>query len=329
MRIDACVRSNIGLVRRRNEDNFYFSGDCMETGDNSSFSRTASFSADHAVFAVCDGMGGFNDGDEASLTGVSSLKDSGNSDLNSGNMKEHLRSLILKANDAVCSLAKDRNKRIGSTMAVAEVFKGKMIVGNIGDSRIYELCGNEFSQLTVDHTEVQRLLKSGMITEDEARKNPLRNRLTQHLGMPSVDFAVEPFISSVIELKPGAKYIICSDGLYSMIESDIIKEIMQKFESAEEICRVLEKYALDGGGKDNITVISLHICNETETDKKSEPASGFITKDTVKRYLILLAVIALLLLLGIVFMSRIIPDEINSLMLVPARISIFQNWIKY
>lgn len=327
LKIEAAALSDIGLVRKRNEDNFFFNGKIMD-GSNS---LSGIFGTDKAVFAVCDGMGGIDNGDVASLISVKALSGM-NGDISDGTMGDKLKKCIADANESICAAMKKSKNRMGSTLATIAINKDKMCVVNVGDSRVYSLRDGKLEQLTVDHTETQFLVKSGLITLDEAQIHPHRNRLTQHLGLFPDEILIEPYISDEIELTAGARYLICSDGLYGMIDEEKIKEILGSDSSSQSQCEEFIKASLDSGGKDNVTALVLHV-DYRKDDEEVEDAYEFTSeikeeqeekvnflkeicdskekKFFIIRYIILIVVLAIVFTIAAVAMNKNIDKRVG------------------
>lgn len=228
--------TDIGLLRELNEDNYFFS----EDGDN-------------FVIAVADGMGGHNAGDKASDITVSAIKKfSEENDMYTDSEKK-IRLAVLKANEDVFKESvSDKSKNgMGATVVVAVGTKDEAVIGNIGDSRCYIADSEHIEQITEDHSYVNELVKSGMITEDEARFHPRKNEILKAVGIGGDVF---PDIFRV-RLKEGDMLLLCTDGLTNMLTDSEIHEILKSDNSALETAKVLIDAANNAGGADNITVV--------------------------------------------------------------------------
>ena len=248
--LDASCLCNTGKVRKNNEDNFFFDGRCLEAYNNG---------MEHPItikgvpcheknVAVFDGMGGENFGELASYTAADCMLQI------TQTLKEHLffkrkilNRIYIKINDAVVAKQQELcTNRMGSTMVAIYFSHGHVYVSNIGDSRAYRLRAGKLSQLSVDHVEKREGLAE--------KKAPL----TQHLGISSEDFLIEPFITKS-KLRHKDQYLLCSDGLTDMLSEDEISRIMSDADSAEECVEKLVDSALDAGGRDNVTTIVCRI----------------------------------------------------------------------
>jgi PPM family protein phosphatase len=201
------------------------------------------------LFAVADGMGGAQAGEIASRIAASALRDSG---AEAG--EDAVAALIQEANRRVYEAAASDDARagMGTTMTAALVEAGSVRIGHVGDSRAYRVRDGALEQLTEDHSLVAELVRSGRLSPEEADVHPQRSVITRVLGTdPEVD--VDTF---EVEARPGDVFMICSDGLTSMVDDDAILAVLgQAGKTLEQRARGLVDAANRGGGEDNITVI--------------------------------------------------------------------------
>lgn len=220
-----------GLVRDGNEDYYFIpeNGECFAI--------------------VCDGMGGCNAGEVASRTAVDSMK----AQLAGARPSpEMLKSAILNVNRDVYDMASAQQEYagMGTTLTALWWTDDKVLIGHVGDSRLYRYDGKKLSQLTHDHTYVQELVDRGELSSAEARAHPFRNLITRAIGTETnVDVDTAGF-----ERTAGAIYLICSDGLTTMLEDSEISDILRQGEPPEQLEALLAG-ALARGGKDNITAV--------------------------------------------------------------------------
>jgi PPM family protein phosphatase len=230
MKVRVGVRSDIGRLRQRNED---------------------AYLVKDALFVVADGMGGHRGGDVASTLALETIEaaDSGEITL------EGLVDDIKRANQAVMERGEaDRELRgMGTTVTAIITDDGKAHVAHVGDSRAYLLRDGALQQLTEDHTLVQRMVREGRLTEDEAAQHPQRSVLTRALGMDE-DFQVDELS---LDVHPGDRLLLCTDGLSSMIDRDRIRKILSREKDPQAASDKLIDAANRAGGDDNITVIVL------------------------------------------------------------------------
>jgi protein phosphatase len=145
---------------------------------------------------------------------------------------------------------------MGTTMTVALVADGTVVFGHVGDSRAYLIRDGKLAQLTEDHSLVAELVRSGKLSPEEADTHPQRSVITRALGTdPDVD--VDTFS---VETKPGDLFMLCSDGLTSMVEDDaILESVEENRENLQASAKALIRAANKGGGEDNITVVFFEI----------------------------------------------------------------------
>jgi PPM family protein phosphatase len=227
---DHFERTDTGRARRENEDSFY---------------------ARSPMFAVADGMGGAQAGEVASRVAVEVLQQG--LPERGGSVEERLRELVEEANTRINALSRadDQRAGMGTTMTLAYVGEHEVSVAHVGDSRLYRLRDGVFERLTDDHTLVEELVRQGKLTPQEADHHPQRSIITRALGPEA---AVEAD-SHTWPARDGDVYLICSDGLTSMIAEAQVGELLAQARSLPEAGRALIDAANAAGGRDNITVI--------------------------------------------------------------------------
>jgi protein phosphatase len=240
--------SNTGNKRRRNEDSFVVAP---------------------PLFAVADGMGGAQAGEVASKLAAAALEDT---DLGTAGGEERVVALIQEANRRVYerSNADPAASGMGTTITAALVEGTKVTFGHVGDSRAYLLRDGVMEQLTEDHSLVNELMKSGKLSAEEAETHPQRSVITRALGTdPDVD--VDTF---VVEAHEGDLFLICSDGLTTMVGDEEILELLEKYhDDLDRAAKSLVAAANRAGGEDNITVVAFTISAEGG-DTVRMPAAG-------------------------------------------------------
>jgi protein phosphatase len=227
------VLTDTGRKRRRNEDSFLF---------------------EPPLFAIADGMGGAQAGELASRLTVDALRE-GRGD---GTAEQRLVGLVQEANRRVYERqSSDQSASgMGTTVTVALLEGDQVVLGHVGDSRAYLVRDGALAQLTEDHSLVQELLKDGRLTPEEARVHPQQAVITRALGTdPDVD--VDTFR---VDARPGDVFLLCSDGLSSMVGDDVILDLVERnLGDLEDVARALVDAANAGGGEDNITVICFEV----------------------------------------------------------------------
>jgi PPM family protein phosphatase len=214
------------------------------------------------LFAVADGMGGAKAGEVASRLAVEALQlrpDVG------GDPEAYVVDLIQEANRRVYTRATEDASAsgMGTTMTVALVDAdgSHVTIGHVGDSRAYRVRDGELQQLTDDHSLVGELIRSGKLTREEAEVHPQRSVITRALGTdPDVD--VDTF---VVDARPGDTFLLCSDGLSSMVSDQTILDVVRDHpRDLQATAKALIAAANRGGGDDNITVLVFALDGDSE-----------------------------------------------------------------
>jgi protein phosphatase len=217
------------------------------------------------MFAVADGMGGAKAGEVASALAVEAVENARDSE---GSTEEQLSAIVRTANRRIYDLAvTDETRRgMGTTLTLVKVHGDDVTIAHVGDSRAYRMRDGELSQLTRDHSLVAELERSGQITAEAAEHHPQRSIITRALG-PEPDVEVDTY---TLTGREEDLFLICSDGLTSMISDDEVSSILRSSSSLEEASEELVLAANQSGGKDNITVILFRL-GEGEAEDGAEP----------------------------------------------------------
>lgn len=211
------------------------------------------------LFVVSDGMGGQQAGELASKLVVTVLPGMIEKRLaRAEGGKQEVVELALR--DAIADLS-DKVRRetatkvglkgTGATVVLALIRGSFAHIANMGDSRCYLCRGSNLDQLTEDHSIVGILLREGEIAPEEAKEHPARGQLSRYVGMEG---DVHPDVRTV-ELAPGDRLLLCTDGLTGMVDDDAVARILSENAEPEAACRALVDAANAAGGKDNITVV--------------------------------------------------------------------------
>ncbi len=215
---------------------------------------------ERGLFVVCDGMGGQAAGEVASQKAVEALDEL----LSADRLKEMLAAgeeavestlcqALQEANEHVVALGEQNTSWAGmaSTVVVALVDGERVHVANLGDSRAYQVRGQQVRVLTTDHSVAATLVAQGELTPEQARTHPLRNHLTSSLGI------AEPMTPgyTCVEAAPGDRIVLCSDGLWDMLSDEEIARITASHSEPQETVQALIAAANEAGGRDNITAI--------------------------------------------------------------------------
>ena len=239
MKLDFAGLTDTGNVRAVNQDAFYID-------------------PRGRFFIVADGMGGHAGGQEASQIAAETIKDYLNAHWDNPDTSALLKEAFLAANEAIVRDQHTHPERSDmGTTAVVALFRegGQTWCANVGDSRVYQLCGEELIQVTEDQTWVAQAVKRQVLTSNEARIHPWRHVLSQCLGREDLSF-IE--IES-IQVKVGDRLLLCSDGLTEELADDLIMNQLKQAQSCEQIANVLVKEAKQREGRDNITVIVISV----------------------------------------------------------------------
>lgn len=245
--------SNLGMVRAANEDSLLTLELFLDGGSRGSL----------GLYAVADGVGGYEGGEIASDLALRTLAESvvrhlvllGPQGEPPGFDQEFILGALAEgvktANGAVRAQSLVKGNGMGTTLATVLIVGTTAYIANVGDSRVYLLDSERFRQVTVDHSLVAELVAAGEIAPDEIYTHPRRNIITRCLG-PQRNIKVDLFTEA---LKPGSSLLLCSDGLWEMVRDNEIKDVVLKAESPQAACDQLVELANQNGGVDNISVI--------------------------------------------------------------------------
>lgn len=247
-------RSEIGSVRKNNEDNFYCNGETLKQ-EKISLDGTAE---SPCIFAVCDGMGGEAHGELASLTAVETLDEYAEKiklAASSDRVDEAVQFFVSDANNKICNIMRENSFRMGTTLALVVILDNSVMAYNIGDSRVYKFSNGVLSQISEDHTMAQQKIKMGLLTPEEARHDKSKHVLTRCLGVFEDEMVLTPNIISPLNIDKELRLLLCSDGLTDMLSNLQIQEILRSNGNGESAVNVLVDSALQNGGRDNITCL--------------------------------------------------------------------------
>ncbi|MCX7781625.1 MAG: Stp1/IreP family PP2C-type Ser/Thr phosphatase [Negativicutes bacterium] len=231
----AYAKSDIGLVRKTNEDSYIFAPPCL--------------------YAVADGMGGHEAGEIASSLAVSTLHEYIGKNSGVAEPQKMLRDAIYQANRIIFEMSQQRPEcsGMGTTITAVLIEDNTVFWGHVGDSRLYLLREGSLQQLTQDHSLVWELMQHGSITPDEAHTHPHRNILTRAVGtadMLQID-------CGCVKCRAGDQLLLATDGLTSMLTDLEIRDILlANMDIALTVDKLVER-ANAAGGLDNITVVLL------------------------------------------------------------------------
>jgi protein phosphatase len=248
IRVVSSSQSDKGKVRTSNQDSGY-------AGVN--------------LYVVADGMGGHAGGDIASALATQHVAKIDDVYEDSDQAMASLLDAMREANQTLSDTVDKFGYLAGmGTTMDAVIFTGDIAnIAHIGDSRVYLMRDSQMQQITKDHTWVQQLVDSGRLTEDEALVHPRRNVILRVLG----DTSEEPeFDIHQLEVRPGDRLLLCSDGLCGVVPTALIEENM-RVANLDEAIELLIDEAKEYGAPDNVTVLLLEIRDEAEVGDFQQP----------------------------------------------------------
>jgi protein phosphatase len=236
--VDQAFRTDTGRQRQANEDSFFTSA---------------------SLFAVADGMGGAQAGEVASRIAAEAFEPA---ERGGESPEAYLRTIAEDANRQIHTIAQRDSTRsgMGTTLTAALVEGGEVSIAHVGDSRAYVFRDGELRLLTSDHSLVEELRRQGRLTDEQAQDHPQRSIITRALG-PEQEVEVDTLTFSA---RPGDVFLLCSDGLTTMVKDDRIAEILSESESLDEAVDRLVREANEAGGRDNITAVAFRLAEAEE-----------------------------------------------------------------
>ncbi|MCT2149899.1 Stp1/IreP family PP2C-type Ser/Thr phosphatase [Dermabacter vaginalis] len=255
------AKTDVGLVRSNNQDSGY---------------------AGSHLLVVADGMGGHAGGDVASSVAVGTLAEL-ETDAPGTDIVAALEGAVLDANDAILRRAREEPQLAGLGTTVTALLRAgnKFALVHIGDSRAYLVRNGQCTQVTKDHTFVQRLIDEGRLTPEEAERHPQRSMIMRVLGDvdadPELDLSLKPAV-------PGDRWMLCSDGLSGLVSFETISDVLATVEDPEACAEHLVELALKAGGPDNITCVIADVI-DLDTLRKGDPgpSSGSVVVGAAAR----------------------------------------------
>jgi len=242
-------RSDVGIIRSGNEDNYIMV-------------------PDRGLFVVADGMGGHAAGEVASEMAVKAIARELGSLANLGEeeLAERMRAAIRAANGAIFqrTLTELDKRGMGTTVTALALHGARFLIGQVGDSRAYLLRDGRLIQLTKDHSYVQEQVDAGYLTPDQARSHPYSNVITRCVGANS-EVLPDIYVGAV---KPRDLFLLASDGLTGMVDDPTLATLLATDETPEAKVEALIADANRHGGLDNITAILIQV------DAVDAPSAG-------------------------------------------------------
>ena len=230
----AYYRTHVGFVREQNED-------------------TVLLDEDRGIYILADGMGGHKAGEVASRLAAETLRNTLSAlDPSAEGMQKGFR----QANTAVYeqSLEIAEQSGMGTTMTALWDHGDHILLGHVGDSRAYLYLKGRLRQISEDHSMVGEMVRSGVLTEDEAFTHPYRNVITRAVG---TDRTVRVDVADILK-NPGAVWLLCSDGLTDLVRDPEIEKVFDTLRGQEAADKLVD-LALAAGGKDNVSVLALEV----------------------------------------------------------------------
>jgi len=245
--VEQAYRTDTGRQRNANEDAYF---------------------ARPPVFAVADGMGGAQAGEVASQLAAESFEAVTRGE---ESPEAYLRAIAKTANARIHQLAQADESRsgMGTTLTAALVDGDEVGFAHVGDSRAYLFRDGGLKLLTSDHSLVEELRRQGRLTDEQAEDHPQRSIITRALG-PERDVDID---TMTYQARPGDVYLLCSDGLTTMVREDRIASILAEAEDLEDAVSQLVKEANAAGGRDNITAVAFRLEEAEVPAKKDEDAT--------------------------------------------------------
>ena len=277
MKMQCYAQTNIGSVRKNNEDNYYCDGSFKLSARSPQEELISAPEGSEFLFGVFDGMGGEAHGEECAMLCATTL-----SQFQGREQPFEAPAFYQKANEVVCELEARTQETGGSTAAVAQVRGNRVFASNAGDSRVYHLRGTELKCLTRDHTRYQQMIEAGVPDPDPAE----RHVLTKFIGMDNRRPLTPNFAVSV-KLEEGDRIILCSDGITGVLSDAQIIETLSQPQLPEVVGRALVQQALDCGSRDNVTLVLAEVITldeETLPEEESAAPAAAPEGETTKEF---------------------------------------------
>ena len=246
--------TNVGKVRQNNEDSLIID-------------------PARGLYVVLDGMGGAHGGDVASQLARDTIHEFVTQKRITMAPTQLMDAAIQAATAAVFNHGQANRERqgMGTTVVACLVVDARQaVIAHVGDSRAYLLRGGRLSILTKDHTIVEELVQRGLLSADEAERHPYKNVLSRNLGSRA-DAKVDLL---ELELRPGDRVMLCSDGLYGYAAQEAIQYVLGSGDAPELVARDLIELALRGGGGDNVTAIVIEAAPAAPSSTQVVRTSG-------------------------------------------------------
>lgn len=257
MTIDSCGATHRGNVRKLNQDNIYVDGMYrIDLSSDNLLLRSRRRRGIH-TYGVFDGLGGGEDGEQASLMASQMLKL-----VDEGHDEKKIKAFFPALRSAIRQNTDDESVNYsGTTAAVLVLDDHTAHACNIGDSRVYLFRGNKLEMMSYDHTREQTLIEKGILQEPDRGHSMFRHELSQFIGsVPDEEIELNEHTASV-DCRPGDIFLICSDGLTDAVDNEELGALLEsnRDESADHIVLKLVSKALDNNSHDNVSVITVKV----------------------------------------------------------------------
>lgn len=235
--LSSAAGTNVGLIRAQNEDSHH---------------------CEHPLYVVADGLGGHAAGEVASALVVERLREvQVAEDVTVEQAQQELAEAVRDANRRIHRSATEdpEHSGMGTTVTAAVAVGDALCCAHVGDSRAYLFRDGILRQVTEDHTPVQRAVRAGVISAEEALRHPSRHVLAQAVGL-DVDVEVD---TPTVEMRSGDRIVLCSDGLTDPVPDPDMQRLLAGFTTPQDAVDGLIQAALNGGGPDNVTLIVIDV----------------------------------------------------------------------
>ncbi len=250
IRMEGAAVSHVGAIRKVNQDRAMFSP---------------------SLGAVADGMGGHKGGEQAASIVIGELLE-----VSGVISRQQLLDVVQNANSKVYEeSSRPELHGMGTTVVAATLHaeEGTVTVVNVGDSRAYRLRDGVFEQITVDHSLVEELVRQGRISRADAETHPKRNIVTRAVGL-SEPVEIDSF---ELDAQPGDRLLLCSDGLINEVPAEDIAAKLAEIDDAAEVADQLVALAVQGGGRDNVSVVIIDLVDE-DADPRVRPIDVMVAE---------------------------------------------------
>lgn len=241
---------------------FYGATDMGRCRENNEDAYILEQNGDYVLDIVVDGIGGYDGGEVASFMACKCISEYLKATSTENLGLEVLQQAVIYANNSILSLHSNpflSNMGCVLTAVLFDIKQNFAYMCHVGDTRLYQYKDGELKKMSIDHSIVGEQLDSGAINEEDAMCHPRRNIITKSVGSRYMEWGTDYMLSKIFPIQSGTQYLMCSDGLYDMLSSTIIANVLAKKTTLCKKVETLIQFANEAGGKDNITVTLLEI----------------------------------------------------------------------